>query len=398
MIRVLLIPSSDYLGHPFPQRHNHLFERLHDSKEFEVHVIRFCFFDKPKLSTKTIIHELPMELKINKSLAAYYALNTPIFASEIHRIVKRETIDVVVMGNLAPAQAYLLIKQLTKDKVPIIFDMQDHYPSSATGYLANVMSFQGKILTTSFELIVKYIVKHSNIVTVPGFALKLYAKKLGARKIETVPNGIGDHFLKLYDGSMIRKKLGFNDNDIIVGYVGSVEFWLDMEPLIKAVGIAIRRGLPVKLLIIGKHLQTSYPEKVEEWLRKYNVNDATTWLNFVPYEEVPYHIAAMNIATIPFNSHHPTAYYAAPNKIWEYLSQKKLVLATPIPETIVNNEIIILVKKAKDYVKFFETIREVDLKDKIEKGYKKALNRTWNNSVKILASLIKDLMSRKISF
>jgi hypothetical protein len=32
-VRVLLIPSSDYLGHPFPQRHNQIFERLHDGKE-----------------------------------------------------------------------------------------------------------------------------------------------------------------------------------------------------------------------------------------------------------------------------------------------------------------------------------------------------------------------------
>jgi len=45
------------------------------------------------------------------------------------------------MGNLAPAQAYLLIKRFTGDKVPIIFNMQDHYPSSAAGYLADVMSF-----------------------------------------------------------------------------------------------------------------------------------------------------------------------------------------------------------------------------------------------------------------
>jgi len=77
MIRVLLIPSNDYLDHPFPQRRNHLFEHLHDGKEFEVHIIRFSFFDKPKLSTKTIIHELPVELKVSKSLAAYYALTHP---------------------------------------------------------------------------------------------------------------------------------------------------------------------------------------------------------------------------------------------------------------------------------------------------------------------------------
>jgi hypothetical protein len=43
-IRIVLIPSSDYLGHPFPQRHNHIFERLHDGKEFEVHVVKFHMY------------------------------------------------------------------------------------------------------------------------------------------------------------------------------------------------------------------------------------------------------------------------------------------------------------------------------------------------------------------
>jgi hypothetical protein len=62
-IRILLIPSSDYLGHPLPQRHNHIFKRLHDDKEFEVHVVRFQMYDKPKLSTRCIIHEIPYEIK-----------------------------------------------------------------------------------------------------------------------------------------------------------------------------------------------------------------------------------------------------------------------------------------------------------------------------------------------
>jgi hypothetical protein len=62
-IRVLLIPSSDNLGHPFPQRPNHIFERLHDGKEFEVHVVRFQMYDKPKPTTRCIIHEIPHEIK-----------------------------------------------------------------------------------------------------------------------------------------------------------------------------------------------------------------------------------------------------------------------------------------------------------------------------------------------
>jgi len=67
VIRILLIPSSDYLGHPFPQRHNHIFERIHDGKDFEVHIVRFNIFGKPKLTSKCIIHEFPSEFKTSKT-------------------------------------------------------------------------------------------------------------------------------------------------------------------------------------------------------------------------------------------------------------------------------------------------------------------------------------------
>lgn len=74
MIRVLLIPSSDYLGHPFPQRHNQIFERIHDGRNFEVHVVRFNIFGKVKLSSKCVIHDFPLEFNTSRT-SVYYLLS-----------------------------------------------------------------------------------------------------------------------------------------------------------------------------------------------------------------------------------------------------------------------------------------------------------------------------------
>ena len=101
MIRVLLIPSSDYLGHPFPQRHNQIFERVHDSRDFEIHVVRFNIFGKAKLSSKCIIHELPQEFSVSRT-SVYYLSNVANHLQWILKIIKREAIDVVVAGNLLP--------------------------------------------------------------------------------------------------------------------------------------------------------------------------------------------------------------------------------------------------------------------------------------------------------
>jgi glycosyltransferase involved in cell wall biosynthesis len=231
-VRILLIPSSDYLGHPFPQRHNHLFERVHDGKEFEVHVIRFNIFGKPKLTTKCIVHEIPLELRIGKT-GLYYLANVFSYTHEILRIVREESIDVVFAGNLLPPLTYEVIKRLMERRISTVFDLQDYYPTSATGYLADVKSVAGSMLKGLFEAMTRFLIRGASVVTVPGIALAMYSRRVGARKVYIVPNGISEHFLERYSGEEVRKRLGFGDEDFVVGYVGSIEFWLDMEPFNK---------------------------------------------------------------------------------------------------------------------------------------------------------------------
>jgi len=392
MIRILLIPSSDYLGHPFPQRHNHLFERLHDGKEFEVHVIRFNIFEKPKLHSRCIIHEIPLEFKTSNT-ALYYLANIASYTSEILRIVKRESIDIVVAGNLLPPLTYSLAKQLTEKRIPFIFDLQDYYPTSATGYIASTESLLGITLKGVFEAITQHLIRIADVVTVPGIALAMYARKTGAKKVHLVPNGISEHFLQKHNGTEIRKKLGLKENDLVIGYIGSIEFWLDMEPLIKAIAKVYRQGMPVKFLLIGKHLQTGYSHKVENWIKRYGIEKITTWLGFVPYQEVPKYTAAMNIGTIPFNTKNQTAYYAAPNKLWEYLSQGTLVASTPIPETIVHSKIIKFIKVVGNYRDYITTLRHY-INGKHSNGYVKSIlmKKTWKYNVNILQKLLKSFV------
>ena len=392
ILRVLLIPSSDYLGHPFPQRHNHLFERLHDGKEFEVHVVRFNIFGKPKLTSKCVIHEIPLEIRTH-STALYYLTNVASYTSEILRIVRRESIDIVVAGNLLPPLTYTMARQLTERRIPFIFDLQDYYPTSAAGYIADVNSVINTTLKRVFEAMTQHLIRISDAVTVPGIALATYARKVCAKNIHIIPNGISEHFLQKHGGTEIRKKLGFEDDTIVIGYIGSIEFWLDMEPLIKAIAEARRHGIPVKFLLVGKHLQTGYPRKVEKWIENYGVERITTWLDIVPHEEVPKYMAAMNVGTIPFDINNPTAYYAAPNKLWEYLSQGLTVISTPIPEAILHKNLVKIVHSKDDYVKLlsesYHSAVDVDLR-KIRAFLKK---RLWKNSVKMFKTVIHQLVA-----
>jgi glycosyltransferase involved in cell wall biosynthesis len=392
MIKVLLVPSSDYLGHPFPQRHNQIFERLNCYEDFEVHVVKFNLFDKNRLSTTLVLHEM-RDLHTN-SIASYYFLNALIHASHIRQLVRQHAIDVVVLSNLAGPFAFTIIDKLSRLDLPIIVDLPDYYPTSAAGNLLDPLSLRGKFFSAYFDVLLRQIMRHANLVTVVSQPLKAYAENAGANQAILIPNGISECFLRLQNGSKIREKLGFRNEEFIIGYIGSVEFWLDMKSLFKGVAIAKRRGIPVKLLIVGKSLHTGYMNIVENQAKEEGVWSLVTWLDFVPHEDVPSYMAAIDAGTIPFAVSNPTAYYSAPNKLWEYLSQLKPVLSTPIPESVSNSKYISIVSNPADYALVISRLfqRNALLLKKTENGYALSQNRTWANSAQMFSSVIRNLL------
>jgi phosphatidyl-myo-inositol dimannoside synthase len=221
-------------------------------------------------------------------------------------------------------------------------------------------------------------------------ALSTYAQNEGAREVVVIPNGISDSFLFPSNGTEVRSALGIRDTEIVVGYLGSIEFWLDLGPLIEGVSRARRLGVPAKLLLVGKGLHTSYPNQVENMIHASEMQGVTIWQDWVPYQQAPKYIAAMDICVIPFDVENPTAYYAAPNKLWEYLSQNKTVLSTPIPEVMIAKKSVQIVSSAEDYSNAIVGFSKVDrtVSRKVERNPE--LNRRlWSRSVEALSSVLK---------
>jgi len=242
------------------------------------------------------------------------------------------------------------------------------------------------------------LIRMANAVTVPGFALGMYARsvqrKAGSRQVYIVPNGISEHFLKLHDGSRIREKFGYDEEDLVVGYIGSIEFWLDMKTLIRALSKAYQKGLKVKFMLVGGRLQTAYIEKTMEWIKREGIAHITDWVGFVEHEKVPEYVAGMDIGTIPFNVKNPTAYYAAPNKLWEYLSQGVNVVSTPIPEALAYSSLVNIAKSDDEYVAALKKAERGknarnNFQNNVEAYLKK---RTWNTSAEKIKEIIHSMV------
>jgi len=104
----------------------------------------------------------------------------------------------------------------------------------------------------------------------------------------------------------------------------------------------------------------------------------------------------MDVGTIPFNTANPTAFYAAPNKMWEYLSQGVAVASTPIPETLAYREFIAIVQGFEDYANVMLNAKKLreGLKH-LKPEIKKLINaRTWSRSAEKMKNLIIEVSKR----
>jgi len=387
MIKILVIPSSDYLGHPIPSRTHHIFERLNDD-QIEVHVARFNLYKNINIKSNTIIHNLRGGK--TSSLLMYYLLNFFNHGQDIIKIIKREKIDIIVASNLSPLLSYLFFKINSKHSIPIIFDVFDYFPTVAVGSYTNKDKIFGRILENIIKKIFDYLICKSDAITVPSKVLFQYIKENGKSEVVYIPNGVDEIFFKKYNGDEIREQFNFKPNDVIVGYIGSTEFWLDMEPLFKGMKIAKKNNIPVKLLILGKSIFSAYTNNILKWINNYQIKDDVIWLDFVPFFEVPKYISAIDLGVIPFKTSEPTAYFSNPNKMWEYFAQHKPVLSTPIPEVLNIKDTVHIVNTAYDYYDAFYNYYFFPEKfsPMAKIGYKLSRTKTWSNQASIMREYI----------
>jgi glycosyltransferase involved in cell wall biosynthesis len=375
VLRVLVVPTSDWLGHPFPSRLHHIFERI--AEHHEVHVLRFGFYPEKKLTTKAFVHEID-DIKTSQ-LALYYSVNALKHYKAVREILKEYKIDTVVISNLL--SGYVAAKA-AQNVAKLVYDLPDYFPASGCGYYFDINSLPGKIVMSGLEKILQRTLKLANHTVACSHMLMDYAKQLGISDVSVIPNGVDDFFwMHKYNGKAVREKYEL-DGYITLGYLGSIEFWLDIFPLLHAIH-KLTKDYKVKLFLIGGKLRTKTAERLQRQIKNLGMEKNVVWLqDFIPYHDVPRFIAAMDICTIPFNRNDPTAYYSAPNKLWEYLALEKPVITTPIPDAIIQARNFVDIattsddyqKIIKDYIRAPEKFQE-----KAKNAKQFVRKKTWTN-------------------
>jgi glycosyltransferase involved in cell wall biosynthesis len=388
-MRILVIPPSDYLGHPNPCRLHHIFERISQQGD-DVYVARFSLYENAVRRTNTTIISLG-DRKIN-SLPLYYLLNAGAFVRSLVDAVKKYDIEIALLANLYPPY---LLGHFMSERVVRVVDLLDHYPKVAGSNVPAL--FPKRAINAMFEGMMRSIIKGSDVTTACSYALAEYARKNGARNVHRIPNGVDESFLCDYEkeGHEIRRKLGLSERDIVLCYVGNVEYWLNLEELLLAIrSIKKNMGKSIKFLLVGGKLRTAYSDRLNNLVNSLGLNEAVLRVGFVPHEEVPKYIAAGDIGLIPKNMEDPVSSYSFPLKLWEYLAQGKPVISTSLPEVLlVARDVVSIADTQSQYVSCIANFLddpETFLRE-AQEGRNLAKQHTWNKIATDYRALLKSI-------
>jgi len=383
-VKLLLIPTSDWIRHPIPSRLHFIFERL--CKDHEIHVIHFENFRWNIIrDTKLVLHKVP-GIPF-KDLAINYAINSPFHYSKIQRLVDEEKIDAIVYAHVLAGSASILAAH--KHNIPVICDYLDHFPESASIYYDNAVI--KKIVHDTVSAITNWNLKNTDLtITVSsGFAEKLTEK--GIKNVFIVPNGVeNDKFYPMPRKDALNKVgLKHLENKFIILYVGSIERWVDLEGVIEGIQILTRLGIPAVLLCVGGSIAGKYYDEVSKY-------SEVVFTGFVDYSLVPYYINASNACVLPLLPMDKNL--TIPLKLLQYFACGRPVFSLPNKEleqrfssatTFYNNP--------EEFSKFiFDYINNPDqYGEKIENGLLISKNYSWDDLSKNYEHMLNRLIKIK---
>ena len=369
-MKILVIPTTDWIRHPVPNRLNFIFDIM--AEEHEVYVLHFGlkrFRDLDPRATRCTLVAADWVAAGDPSL--YYLLNFPYHLWKIRETVESKKIDVVLSTNILPSFA------ANFTGAPLVFDYLDHLEESASIYYPG--SALGVLVKRVVRFITRYNLRHAASVITVTNELSQFLHGLGVKDVTVIPNGVDTKALRPIPKEEAKRSLGLSG--AVIGYVGSLEHWVDLETVVQAMP-----DLEATLLIVGPGLFTDYGNEIKSLAEKLGVSDRIVFTGGVKYQELSRYISAMDIGLNPLKNMKKNE-YAAGGKVFNYLACGRPVLSSRMVslERLLGDEIYYY-----DDVESFKIQTIKILEAGSEEGRHRALAERydWNSLSKIYADVL----------
>ena len=156
-----------------------------------------------------------------------------------------------------------------------------------------------------------------------GVAAWAETRGVAPARLSVVSNGVDParFDVRASERAAMRERLGVDDAPVI-GFLGTLKPWHDVDSLIRATAMLVRAGLRTRLLVIGDG-----PERprLEALARAERVNALTTFVGKVPHDDTPRYLSTLDVAAVTYG--HDPGFYFSPLKLFEYLAAARPVVA-----------------------------------------------------------------------
>jgi len=240
----------------------------------------------------------------------------------IKKIIVDNEIDIIFLYGIATngIQCIQLSKELN---IPLIFRILDVAHELVT------IPMMGNIIKKHE----KFIIKNAQKILTTTPELVKYAQEMGCspQKISYFPLGINSTYFKpLPKSKHLIQKLGINNSDKVIGFIGTIFPFTGLDFLLKNFHHLTDYFDGIKFVIIGGGPDFN---RIKKLIKKYNLDSNVMLTGFVKQDELSEYLSIFDLCVNPFVINKITD-RIMPTKILEYMACCKPVLSTPLKGTV----------------------------------------------------------------
>lgn len=156
---------------------------------------------------------------------------------------------------------------------------------------------------------------------------ELVQRGVQASAISLMPNSVDtDAFTPMPPFQPLRRKLGLNDDAIVLGYAGSLVGYEGLADLLSATKIVLDEGLDVQLVVVGDGAQL--PE-LKKQANELGIQGCVAFTGRVPSEDVPNYVSLFDIMPCP-RRRLPVTEMVSPLKPLEAMASAKALILSDL--------------------------------------------------------------------
>ena len=184
----------------------------------------------------------------------------------------------------------LAIRYCKAQNIPLVFTNHTRYDLYAHAYLPMVPEALGDAFIRAY---MPSFCKACDLVIAPSTGLKDVLIDLRVESpIDVIPNGVDVHPFQSVEQPVSRQELGFNEDDILLTYMGRVGPEKNLPFLLRAFAGIAKTYDSVNLMILGDGPER---ENLEDRVRVMDMSDRVKFTGMIPYSELPKYMAAADV-------------------------------------------------------------------------------------------------------